>query len=285
MTPDFLVIGAMKAGTTTLYYDLATHPDIFLPILKEPELLVRDLDLDQIRDEYAALFRSARPDQLKGEASTAYTKRPTHDGAAAKARALCGPNLKLIYMRRDPIERMLSQYQHERQRGTIACGFAEAIRRYPRLLDYSRYDWQIAPWIEAFGPASLLQLELDDYAARRVETVQRVVRFIGADPARLPPIKLDLISNRADDPKTIRNPLLRSLIYSSFYQRAVRGFIPTHLRERLRRTLLPAPEAAPVELDPDTLHFVREQLSQPGPGLDRSQPSPLPQPSAGNSTR
>ena len=39
MTPDFLIVGAMKAGTTTLYHDLSEHPDIFLPVLKEPEVL------------------------------------------------------------------------------------------------------------------------------------------------------------------------------------------------------------------------------------------------------
>ena len=110
MTPDFLIVGAMKAGTTTLYHDLSEHPDIFLPVLKEPEVLTTLERLDEMRAYYARLFRPARPGQLKGEASTAYTKRPNNEGVAEKARALCGDGLKIIYIRRDPVERIRSQY-------------------------------------------------------------------------------------------------------------------------------------------------------------------------------
>ncbi len=89
--PDFLVVGAMKGGTTTLYFDLGAHPDLHLPEPKEPEVLVRHADPAAIREAYAAHFRNARPGQLCGEASTVYTKRPDHEGVAERARQASGP--------------------------------------------------------------------------------------------------------------------------------------------------------------------------------------------------
>lgn len=84
--PDFLIIGAMKAGTTTLYRDLVDHPNIFLPEQKEPNTLVMyGSDMRRIIDDYASLFARSPQDAICGEASTAYTKRPDNEGVAARA--------------------------------------------------------------------------------------------------------------------------------------------------------------------------------------------------------
>lgn len=261
MTPHFMIVGAMKAGTTTLYHDLSRHPDLCLPELKEPVILLKFRDPDEARSAYAAHFRSARPGQLLGEASTSYTKRPTHEDSHLAARALCGPDLRIVYMRRDPIERIVSQYQHEKHHGLILEPFDEAVRRHPHLIAYSRYDWQIAPWVETFGNDNVLQLELDDYSRDRRGVLARVLRHIGADPERLPAIDEAAISNSGAEAKAIPNPLLRRLVYSSFYQRVLRERIPRPLRERTRRAILPAPEVAPVEVRPETRSFIIEQLS------------------------
>jgi hypothetical protein len=265
--PTFLIVGAMKAGTTTLYHDLFEHPDIFLPVVKEPDILVRYNDPEEIERAYATLFRAARKGQLRGEASTAYTKRPDQEGAAERARLVCGPELKIIYMRRDPIERIRSHYKHEFQHGEMAEPITEAIHVHQRLIDYTRYDWQIAPWIAAFGAGNVLQIDLEEFSANRIESLGRILRFIGADPARLPPVDPAEVSNRGDEQKHIRNPLLRAAIMSNFYQHTLRGLIPRQLRERARRSLLPPPEPAPADLDPESLAFIRQQLSSPAPGL------------------
>ena len=108
--PDFLIVGAMKSGTTTLYRDLILHPDVFMPEDKEPETLANSSDPDQIRREYRTLFPRLAEGLVKGEASTAYTKRPDFEGVAERAREVLGPGLKVVYMRRDPVERLVVVY-------------------------------------------------------------------------------------------------------------------------------------------------------------------------------
>lgn len=261
--PDFLIVGAMKAGTTTLYRDLSAHPDIFLPQDKEPDVLVAGADLEEMRLEYRSLFRAASPGQIKGEASTAYTKRPDHEGVASKARALCGPELKLIYIRRNPVERIVSQYHHERQHGLISEPFPEAIRRHSRLIDYSRYDWQIAPWIEAFDPANVLQLELEDYSAGRRNTLLRVCSFLGVDPTRMGSFDEQASYNRAEEQKAVHNPLLRALILSRAYQRVLKNLFPRTLRDRIRNWLLPPAPPEEVDAGPEEISYILAKLGEP----------------------
>lgn len=264
-TPDFLIVGAMKAGTTTLHRDLSQHPDVFLSVPKEPEVLIRYDKREEMLSDYAFLFKRARRGQKLGEASTAYTKRPTHEGVAEKAKALCGSQLKIIYIRREPIDRILSQYEHESQFGLIDGSLEEALRTHSRLIDYSRYEWQIAPWLAAFGEENVLQLTLEDYSARRFETLDRVLCFLELDPSRLPAIDTTTAYNRRDQQKSVDNPLLRSLIYSSFYQRNLKPLIPERLRRRVREAILPAPAISPRCIDPALSGYIESRLNQPPP--------------------
>lgn len=260
MTPHFLIVGAMKAGTTTLYYDLSHHPELSLPQLKEPDILIRFSDPEAARAAYAAHFSRAKRTGIRGEASTAYTKRPTHDGVPLAARAVCGPDLKIIYMRRDPVARIISQYKHETQHGTIEGDFAQAVRSYPRLIDYSRHDWQIAPWIETFGASHVLQIDLEAYSADRLPHLRRVLEHIGADPDKLPPIDTEAVANHEGENKAIRNPLLRTLVYSGFYQHVIRERLPRRLREGARRAILPPPKREKVVADAATIAFIEQRL-------------------------
>ena len=79
--PDFLLIGAMKSGTTSLYMDLADRKVVYLAENKEPHALCDDSVLTQAgQAEYAATYSKASPEQLLCDASTAYSKRPDHEG-------------------------------------------------------------------------------------------------------------------------------------------------------------------------------------------------------------
>jgi hypothetical protein len=263
--PAFLIIGAMKAGTTTLYRDMSAHPDVFLPQDKEPDVLVKHDRLADMRREYASLFRSAAKGQMTGEASTAYTKRPTHEGVAGKALALCGPDLKLIYIRRDPVKRIVSQYQHERQHGFISLPFDQALRAIPRLVDYSRYDWQVAPWIAAFGAGNVLQLDLEHYSRDRLDTLDRVCTFLGLDASRMRRIDKQAAYNRGDEQKKIENPVLRAIILSRFYQRGLKNLVPRGLRDRGRKVLLRPPRIEAVHATDEDRAYISKMLAEPRP--------------------
>ena len=260
-TPDFMVVGAMKAGTTTLYRDLLRHPRVFLPTNKEPEVLVHFPTAATATAEYAELFKRAGAGQKKGEASTAYTKRPTYEGVAELAREVCGA-IRIIYLRRDPIERMISHYKHFLQHGLISGSFAEVVARDDTLVDYSRYDWQIAPWIEVFGADAVLQLDLDDYSRNRRKTLERVIAHIGLDPASTHDVDVQVVANRAEEAKTISNPVLDRIVASGLYQKRLKPLIPAHAREKLRHLVLPEVASPEIDIPEETLAYIRDKLSQ-----------------------
>lgn len=250
--PDFLIVGAMKAGTTTLYRDLAAHPDVCLPERKEPEILTRIATPGEVHAAYARHFRAARAGQLRGEASTAYTKRPDHEGVAERARALLGPSVRILQIRRDPVDRAVSHYRHDLQFNAVEGSFEEAVRAVPRFTEYGRYDWQIAPWIAAFGQDNVLTLQLERYATDRRAGLDGVLRFLGLDPDRLGAVDLTHKANTAGEQKFAGNAVLGRVVGSSTYQDRIKAWIPRGLRERLRRTLLPKPDMVEIDV-PDSL--------------------------------
>ena len=107
--PDFIIIGAAKAGTTSLYALLDRHPDIFMPAHKEPEFFARDDHYAKGIDSYATLFEGATPHQQVGEASTLYSLAPFFGHTAGRIKAHL-PQVKLIYVMREPVARAYSFY-------------------------------------------------------------------------------------------------------------------------------------------------------------------------------
>jgi hypothetical protein len=261
ITPQVMIIGAQKCGTTTLYRDLMGHPDIFFPLNKEPEVLVKYPDVDDARSRYKQLYGNARPDQILAEASTAYTKMPTHSGLPKLAKRLCGPELKLIYLTRNPIERIVSQYQHDFHHHVITDNFSHAIRNDHRLIDYSRFAWQLQPWIDEFGGDNVLTFDLSDYSADRAGHVGKILRFIGANPERLTAIDENLRANSASEVKHIPNAMLEKFIYSELYQNALKALFTQKFRDRVKRFILPPPKLAETVVSDEDERYMLEQLS------------------------
>ena len=98
--PDFIIIGAAKAGTTSLYAMLDRHPDIFMPRQKEPEFFARDDLYAQGLDSYAENFAGAKPGQVVGEASTLYSLSPLFGQTAARIKEHLPESCKRAHQRR-----------------------------------------------------------------------------------------------------------------------------------------------------------------------------------------
>jgi hypothetical protein len=144
--PDFVLIGSAKSGTTSLFAELATHPDLFASPIKEPaffsysparpkfhawERMLRvwerdnpgrvapprgeDSRWDDYLEIYRDLFRGAQPGQVRGEASTDYTRWPQFPGVPARMSSIF-PDLKLLYIVRHPVDRAYSHFCHPRAR-------------------------------------------------------------------------------------------------------------------------------------------------------------------------
>jgi len=178
--PDFIVIGAMKCATTTLHEQLSLQPGVFMSRLKEPNFFSDDDQYGRGPDWYASLFREAGPDDLCGESSTHYTKLPTYPETVARiSRAL--PGVKLIYVMRHPVERLVSHYRHERSVGRLdgGGGLEGAVERLPELVDYGRYAMQLTPYLDAFGPDRVLPVFFDRLVEQPQAEFGRIGRFLG----------------------------------------------------------------------------------------------------------
>jgi hypothetical protein len=258
--PHFLIIGAMKAGTTTLYRDmLVSMPDVFLPLDKEPDALSNDDVLTSTgRRRYAAIFDAATPGQLRGEASTSYTKRPDYEGVPQRAVRVLGTNVKIIYLMRHPIERMASQLRHELTLGWELPPPAVAVRTEPRFVFYSSYGYQLAPWMDRFERTSILPLSFENYVADRARTLQHVADFLGV---RFVPsgIRQDRTYNESQGKPTF--PRHWEWLQQSWVYRAwIRPRLTPELRERLRHNLLPRAKLPPIIFDSETHSFLVGRL-------------------------
>ena len=260
--PTFLIIGAMKAGTTTLFDDLANLPGFSMAGHKEPNTLIRCETAKAAKADYRTLFARARPGDQRGEASTAYTKRPTHEGVAQRARDWLGPDLRLIYIRRDPVERILSQYRSEAPMGMCAeDGLDTVLKEDPRFLDYSDYALQEAPWIETFGDDHLLRLDFADYIADRAGTIRQVCKFLGAPcPDSL---TVGSQASNASAGRRMQTGLAGRFARSHLYTRHIKPLLPARLRETLKRLSPRAPDTFETPA-PETLDWLRDQLVQRG---------------------
>jgi len=183
--PNFLVIGAMKSGTTSLARYLGAHPDGFVTHDKEPDFFTRPDRYAMGLGWYESLFAEAGDAVACGEASTSYSKFPRfHDTPQRIAEAL--PDVRLLYVVRHPIDRIRSQYFHAVLRGKEARPLADVLAAMPQYVDNSRYGLQIAYYLEHFPREQLLVLTSDQLRNERVATIKRVYQFVGVDPEQVP---------------------------------------------------------------------------------------------------
>ena len=177
--PDFVIIGAMKCGTSTLHAQLAAQDGFFMSEPKEPNFFSNDEIYAKGETWYRGLFAKAPAGAIKGESSTHYTKLPTYPKTVERLSRLI-PDAKFIYLMRDPVERLVSHYIHEWSQGVITCTIDEAIEKRPELVAYSRYAYQLQPWIERFGESRILPVAFEKVTAEPDAELKRIAAFLGA---------------------------------------------------------------------------------------------------------
>jgi hypothetical protein len=186
--PDFLIIGAAKSGTTTLYKYLCRHPQFYCPgdlpnfsDTKEPNFFGMDEHYAKGIDHYSSLFAGAQEHQICGEASTDYTKWSKFPNAAPRI-AKNIPQVKLIYQMRNPVDRAYSYYVHLNRDSKIEETFEEHIARTNVCLDGSSYMMQIEQYLKFFPKESFLFLLMEDLIDKPVDTMHQVFDFLDIDP-------------------------------------------------------------------------------------------------------
>jgi hypothetical protein len=172
----------MKGGTTSLYHYLGAHPQVATTPYKAPEFFVAESNWHRGLDWYRQQFPVTGPEILAiGEASNAYAKFPRHRGVPQRIAAHL-PDVRLVYVVRDPIARIRSHYQTKVAEGSEKQSFSEAVQANPIYLDYSRYALQIEQYLEHFPREQLLVITSEALRASRSATVGTVYEFLGVDP-------------------------------------------------------------------------------------------------------
>lgn len=196
--PDFLCLGAQRAGTTTLHHQLRHHPALFLPAVKEVHYFSRHFD--RPLGWYASRFSDARRGETTGEVTPYYLFHPE----AARRIAALRPQARLIVLVRDPVERALSGYFHSRRLGVepldIEDAFAaettrltgaervltvpggkHASHQFHSYLARSRYEEQLARYLALFPRSQLLLLRTEDVLADQPSAWRTILDFLGVD--------------------------------------------------------------------------------------------------------
>jgi len=203
--PTFLLIGAGKSGTTSIYNYLKQHPDIYMPRIKEPlffafegqhvnfcgpgdaEINARAVTTLQ---RYQDLFQEGAGHKALGEASVAYLYYPS---AAERIRRLV-PEAKLIVVLRCPADRAYANYLHALRLGREPLGsFADALDAEPARIaagwshfyHYASKGWyhrQLSHWLKLFPREQILFNLYDDLEQNPAQLMRRIFTFIGVDP-------------------------------------------------------------------------------------------------------
>lgn len=231
--PDFIIIGAMKSATSTLHDQLALQPGIFMSTPKEPNYFSDQAQWDKGENWYRGLFATAAEGALCGESSTHYSKLPDHEETLPRLHALL-PNVRLIYVMRDPFERLVSHYIHEWTQRQINTPIDHAIQRFPELINYGRYAMQLEPYLRCYGGERVLPVFFERLVARPQRELERVCHFLGYD-ARQPVWCHDDAGQRNASSERLRHSAVRNLLLENPPARLLRQkFVPQSWRDRIK---------------------------------------------------
>lgn len=230
--PDFIIIGAMKAATSTLHEQLARQPGIFMSSPKEPNFFSDDAEYARGVEWYGSLFAQAPQGALCGESSTHYTKLPTHPRTIERMKRALPDDVRFIYIMRHPIDRLISHYIHEWTQRVIDSPIDKALDEHPELIDYGRYAMQLKPHFEAWGRERVLPVFFDRLSGLPQQELERVCRFIGHEGA--PAWQADVAEQNASSER-LRQSAVRDAIVNLPGARAFRrALVPQAVRDRIK---------------------------------------------------
>jgi hypothetical protein len=238
------VVGAAKAGTTSLHAYLNAHAGVHMSDPKEPNFFARAIDPSKRTkswDTYAEAFGGATEDAILGDASPSYLWDPASAGLIHEAL----PDSRIVVLLRDPVARAISHYAMDVGIGLQRRSFEDALRADAAVreriwghkshlyIDLGMYAAQVRRYLDAFGPDRVLVLESAMLRNSRRAVLAQIARFLGIDPSGFDEARLDDEYNSMAMPRSIqlnyiaRRPPLRR----------VSKILPAGVRSAVRRRL------------------------------------------------
>jgi hypothetical protein len=194
--PGFLIVGAQKAGTTSLFDILNQHSHIYLPPEKELHFFDYKTEVDKGPVHYANYFSEAGEAKAVGEATPLYLFYPE---VASLIRSVLGQKIKIIILLRNPAERAFSHYKMMFAEGYEKRPFQLAITdnisrlsigisfdRITSYLDRSLYTFQLKKYFDLFPKENIrIVLFEEDFVENRKATIAEIQQFLGVDHEEL----------------------------------------------------------------------------------------------------
>ncbi len=286
--PNFLIIGAAKSGTTSLYAYLEQHPQAYLSPKKEPEFFSyegREVDFNGPKgeeqanhgikqhtpaniEEYRALFRGASDEKAIGEASTMYLYSPQ---APSRIKHYI-PKVKLIAIFRNPVDRAYSTFSYLTLHGREPLSeFSQALQeeetrirnKWTWIYHYKNagfYYVQLKRYFDMFEQDQIKVYLYEDLRADPLRVIHSVFRFLELDDTFIPNISVRY--NPSGVPKS--KALSRLTDRSNPVKTVLKPFLPQRIRWRIRaglqnRNLVERPPLAP-EIRRDLIELYREDI-------------------------
>ena len=234
--PNFFMVGGGKAGTSSLYFYMKEHPDIYMSPIKEPhyfadkELLADHIDVNSVVDswdEYIRLFDGAQNERIRGEASATYLYYA--DPCLLKS---CFPDAKILITLRDPAERAYSHYLMDVRAQLIdpyKLPFISAVKEMPMFTRIGFYYEHVRKYIEVFGKSDVKIILFDDLKRDSLTVVRDIFGFLRVDASFKPDVGV-----RYNTFAFPRNRMAFKLISNKGLKRMVKLLFPPEAADRIR---------------------------------------------------
>jgi hypothetical protein len=236
--PNLIIIGAGKAGTTSLHYYLDQHPDIYMSYPKEPYFFHREKWREQL-GWYESLF--PEPVAIRGEASPSYSAYPVIKDVPRRIHELI-PDARLIYLVRDPIDRIAAHYSQHLANGKERRSLAEAVESALQRGDdpvnpylcVSRYATQVEQYLEYFSRDRILVIDNADMLRDRGAVLRDAFRFLEVDETFESPRFNQVLNTQGDQ---VRFGPVGAKLKGTRLARFVRSRVPREVRTPVTKPL------------------------------------------------
>ena len=247
MKPNLVVIGSRKCATTSLHDYLGRHPEISMSAEKELNFFVKELRWKKGIRWYENQFLA--PAKVRGESSPNYTRFPLWKGVPERMHSVL-PHAKLIYLVRDPIERIISAYYHDLKGGTETRAFEEIMG--PDLeqgpyVHISRYYFQLTQFLKYYSRSQILVVAAEDLKTNPYGMMRHIFEFLGVDSAFRSP-EFQVMKNVSAESVFSRKPCKLERLAASYEEKSqwlgqiARATVPLYLKLRKRKPREPQTE-------------------------------------------